>query len=233
MDFCLRLAYIGFMNILLVEDDELIASGIVAGLQAQAMQVHHAANGQQAEVLQLEHVFDATVLDLGLPDTDGLQLLAHLRAVQTDLPVLILTARDAIEHRLQGLNCGADDYMIKPFDLRELAARLHALVRRTQGRSQQLIQAGPLRLEPSNGLVWLHDEPVVLSRREIQLLTHLASTNGRWVRTEDLQERLYGLSAAASGSALKVHVHNIRGKLGNQAIETARGLGYRLGWKLS
>src|SRR5690606_18605165 len=159
-------------------------------------------------------------------------LLAIARAIDPFLPVLILTARDAMEHRLTGLNSGADDYMTKPFDLRELAARLHALVRRTQGRTNQLISAGPLRLEPATGLAWFDNKAITLSRREVDLLTHLATADGRWVPPDRLNERLYGSGEEVNSNALNVHIHNIRRKLGPEAIETTRGLGYRLGWKL-
>ena len=221
------------MRVLLVEDDELIGRGIVAGLSKHGIAVHHVCTALEAESAQQGDTFQALVLDLGLPDRDGMELLASMRAFEPELPVLILSARDAIEHRLTGLQGGADDYMIKPFDLRELAARLHALIRRTQGRSAQVIEAGPLRLEPDSGLAWLHSEPVTLSRREIDLLMHLATVDGRWVAADALNERLYGLDEEISSNALNVHIHNIRRKLGSEAIETARGLGYRLGWRLT
>ena len=123
--------------------------------------------------------------------------------------------------------------MIKPFDLRELAARLHALVRRTQGRTTQRIVAGPLRLEPDTGLAWFGDEAIALSRREVDLLAHLASSDARWVPSDLLNERLYGMGEEVSSNALNVHIHNIRRKLGAEAIETVRGLGFRLGWRLT
>nr|WP_311529597.1 response regulator [uncultured Ralstonia sp.] len=220
------------MRVLLVEDDQLIASGIVVGLRAHGIAVEHAADAATAEATHAENTFDALVLDLGLPDRDGMELLAALRAVEPTLPVLILTARDAIEHRLNGFSGGADDYMVKPFDLRELAARLHALIRRTQGRAAQVIQAGPLRLEPDSGLAWLDDRSVVLTRREVDLLAHLANTGGRWLTPEMLHERLYGLAEPVSSNALNVHIHNLRRKLGGDVIETSRGLGYRLGWRV-
>ncbi|MDY0308706.1 MAG: response regulator [Castellaniella sp.] len=219
------------MRILLVEDDELIGRGIVTGLHQHGIAVHHVATAAQAEAIHTENSFDALVLDLGLPDQDGMELLATLRAIEPQMPVLILTARDAIEHRLKGLHAGADDYMIKPFDLRELAARLHALIRRTQGRAAQVIAAGPLRLDPESGMAWLRGEPVALSRREVDLLAHLASADGRWVPPDVLNERLYGLGEDIGSNALNVHIHNIRRKLGAEMIETARGLGYRLGWR--
>ncbi|RTQ90514.1 MULTISPECIES: response regulator [Stenotrophomonas] len=219
------------MRVLLVEDDELIGKGIVAGLRVHSIAVHHVGTAKDAEVIQQEEIFDALILDLGLPDRDGMDLLSSMRSFESNLPVLILTARDAIEHRLKGLHGGADDYLVKPFDLRELAARLYALVRRAQGRAAQVIVAGPLRLEPESGLAWLRGEPVALSRREIDLLTHLASLEGRWVPPDLLNERFYGLNEDVSSNALNVHIHNIRRKLGTDAIETARGLGYRLGWR--
>lgn len=221
------------MRILLVEDDELIGRGIVAGLHKHGISVHHVETAEEAEATHAENTFHALVLDLGLPDRDGMELLASMRAVEPQLPVLILTARDAIEHRLKGLHEGADDYMVKPFDLRELAARLHALVRRTQGRAAQVISAGPLRLEPESGMAWFQGRPVTLSRREVDLLAHLANVDGRWVPPHMLNERLYGLGEEIGSNALNVHIHNIRRKLGAEAIETVRGLGYRLGWRLA
>lgn len=221
------------MRVLLVEDDELIGQAIVSGLSKHGITAHHVCTASEAEAAQVEDTFQALVLDLGLPDRDGMELLATMRSFEPDLPVLILSARDAIEHRLTGLQGGADDYMIKPFDLRELAARLHALIRRTQGRADQTIIAGPLRLEPDTGLAWFEDETIALSRREVDLLTHLASIDGRWMSPDLLNERLYGLGEEVGSNALNVHIHNIRRKLGADAIKTSRGLGYRLGWKLT
>lgn len=221
------------MRVLLVEDDELIGQGVVAGLRAHGIAVRHAGTAAEAEAAQKDDIFHAMVLDLGLPDRDGMELLRVARVFEPDLPILILSARDAVEHRLAGLRSGADDYMVKPFDLRELAARLHALVRRTQGRAVQIVTAGPLRLEPESGLAWLNGESVALSRREVDLLARLASASGRWVSSDLLNEHLYGLDEAVGSNALNVHIHNIRRKLGVEAIETARGLGYRLGWALS
>ncbi len=219
------------MRVLLVEDDPLIASGVLAGLRVHGISAEHAPDARSAETMHAENTFDALILDLGLPDRDGLDLLATLRAVEPTLPVLIVTARDAVEHRLAGLHAGADDYLVKPFDLREAAARLHAIVRRSQGRTAQTIAAGPLRLEPDSGLAWLNGQPVELSRREIDLLTHLASGHGRWFDADALHERLYGLTESVGSNALNVHIHNIRRKLGSESIETVRGLGWRLGWR--
>ncbi|AOH35837.1 response regulator [Luteimonas sp. JM171] len=219
------------MRVLLVEDDDLIASGVVAGLRAHGIHAERVADAAGAEAACAGERYDALVLDLGLPDRDGMELLADLRRHDRDLPVVILTARDAVESRLDGLHAGADDYMVKPFDLRELAARLHAVVRRAQGRAVQAIEAGPLRLEPESGQAWLEGEPVSLSRRELDLLVHLADARGRWLGADALHERLYGLEVEIGSNALNVHIHNIRRKLGPDAIQTSRGLGYRLGWR--
>lgn len=217
---------------LLVEDDVLIANGICNGLRGFGIEVTHAATASDAEAIYVDDSFAAVVLDLGLPDAEGLGLISVFRSVETHLPVLILSARDAIEFRVAGLQGGADDYLVKPFDLRELAARLYALVRRTQGRASQTVAAGPLKLEPASGLAWLDGNPVTLSRREIDLLTELASADGRWVSPEALVEKLFGLATESGTNTLNVHIHNVRRKLGSEAISTARGMGYRLGWAL-
>ncbi|WP_027080430.1 response regulator [Luteimonas mephitis] len=219
------------MRVLVVEDDELIASGLVAGLRVHGINAERVRDAVGAEAACAGERYDALVLDLGLPDRDGMALLADLRAHDQGIPVVILTARDSVEHRLAGLHGGADDYLVKPFDLRELAARLHAVVRRVRGRAVQAIEVGPLRLEPESGQAWLVGDPVALSRREIDLLVHLADAQGRWISPQTLHERLYGLDVDVGSNTLNVHIHNIRRKLGPHAIETARGLGYRLGWR--
>lgn len=220
------------MRVLLIEDDDLIASGIVAGLTLHGIACDLVGDAAAAEEACTIDVYDAGVLDLGLPDRDGLELLESLRHAGHTLPVLILTARDTVEHRLEGLHRGGDDYMVKPFDLRELAARLHALVRRAQGRTVQVISAGPLRVEPESGMATLNGAPVSLSRREVDLLVHLAATGERWLPADVLRDRVYGYGEELGSNALSVHIHNIRRKLGSEAIETARGHGYRLGWKV-
>ena len=219
------------MHVLVCEDDELIASGIVAGLGAQGFTVERVATAAAARAMLKAAEFDIMVLDLGLPDEDGLKLLQQQRSQGLEIPVLILTARDSVTNRVDGLQAGADDYLLKPFDLRELAARLHAVVRRARGRAVPQIQAGPLRIEPHSGLAWLDGDPVALSRREIDVLVHLADARGRWVAPDALHERLYGLDSDVGSNALNVHIHNIRRKLGADAIRSERGLGYRLGWE--
>jgi DNA-binding response OmpR family regulator len=217
------------MHVLLCEDDDLIASGIVAGLGAQGLIVDRVASASAAQsVLQTAH-FDVMVLDLGLPDEDGLKLLQRLRHQGQVLPVLVLTARDAVTDRVAGLQAGADDYLLKPFDLRELSARLHTLLRRVAGRTVNIIEHGPLRYDPSSRETWLGDVAVDLSRREQALLQALLHNRGRVLSGDQLKDSVYGFSDEVESNALNVHIHHLRRKLGNGIVETVRGLGYRLG----
>lgn len=217
------------MHVLLTEDNALIASGIVAGLQAQGFAVAHAATAAQADALLRSARFDLLILDLGLPDVDGLHFLQRLRRRGIDLPVLILTARDAVTERVSGLQAGADDYLVKPFDLRELAARLHALLRRAAGRTTHLVEHGPLTYDPAACTTFLAGQPVELSRREQALLQALLLNPGRVLSAEQLKDAVYGLGGDVESNALNVHIHYLRRKLGNGIVETVRGLGYRLG----
>lgn len=217
------------MHILLTEDDDLIAAGVVAGLCTQGMTVDRVATAAETDSLLQIAQFDVLVLDLGLPDQDGLQLLRRLRRRGVDLPVLILTARDAVIDRVAGLQAGADDYLLKPFDLLELHARLHSLHRRAVGRCVNLIEHGCLRFDPSTRETLLEGEPVDLSRREQALLMALLHNRGRILTADQLKDSIYGLSDDVESNALNVHIHNLRRKLGNGIVETIRGLGYRLG----
>ncbi|MEN1929429.1 response regulator [Luteimonas sp. MJ250] len=217
------------MRVLVVEDDGLIARGIVSGLRAYGMTADSVPNAAQAALALGAGQFDAMVLDLGLPDEDGMQVLARMRRQGDTLPVLLLTARDAIEDRIAGLHGGADDYLVKPFDLGELVARLHALVRRAAGRSVNLIEAGTLRLDPASGQAWLDGAPVELSRRETELLASLMQAGGRCLSGEQLKDQLYGLGQDVGSNAINVHIHNLRRKLGAGVVDTVRGLGYRFG----
>lgn len=215
------------MRVLIVEDDDLIARGIVAGLQSQGMTADAVTTSAGAETALATSHCDALVLDLGLPDENGMALLKRLRGNHAALPVLILTARDAVEDRVAGLQAGADDYVTKPFDLAELAARLQALMRRAAGRSVNVIEAGGVRLEPASGELHVDGRPVELTRREAALLTSLMRSQGRCVTTEQLKDSLYGYDIAIESNALSVHIHNLRRKLGGNVIETVRGRGYR------
>ncbi|MBG4899985.1 response regulator [Pseudomonas aeruginosa] len=217
------------MHVLLTEDDDLIASGIVAGLNAQGLTVDRVASAADTQALLQVARFDVLVLDLGLPDEDGLRLLQRLRQQGVDLPVLVLTARDAVTDRGAGLPAGADDYLLKPFDLRELGARLHTLLRRSAGRCVNVIEHGRLSYDPSTRETWLDGRPVELSRREQALLQALLNNRGRILSGEQLKDSVYGFGDEVESNALNVHIHHLRRKLGNAIVQTVRGLGYRLG----
>lgn len=217
------------MRVLLVEDDRLVARGVVDGLRLHGMTVDHVGMAGLARTAIAASHFDVCVLDLGLPDQDGLALLIEWRARAVDLPVLVLTARDAVEHRVQGLRAGADDYLLKPFDLSELVARLQAVLRRASGRSSDLIRHGPLTFTASTGEVLLDGARVELSRRELALLRALLLHPGRILSQDQLHDSLYGFDREVESNAVNVHIHHLRRKLGPLVVETVRGLGYRLG----
>ena len=217
------------MHVLLVEDNALVASGVRAGLQVQGFGVDTVASAGQADAAIRSSHFDACVLDLGLPDEDGLSLLARWRGQGLQVPVLVLTARDAVSQRIEGLQTGADDYLVKPFDLHELAARLHALLRRAAGRSVDWIELGEVRINPAAGHIQRQGRTVELSRREWSLLRALLQSPGRILSTEQLRDSLYGYSQDVESNAVNVHVHHLRRKLGHELVETVRGEGYRLG----
>ncbi|ABX36870.1 MULTISPECIES: response regulator transcription factor [Delftia] len=217
------------MHVLLVEDNALVASGVRAGLQLQGFGVDTVASAGQADAAIRSSHFDACVLDLGLPDEDGLSLLARWRGQGLQVPVLVLTARDAVSQRIEGLQTGADDYLVKPFDLHELAARLHALLRRAAGRSVDWIELGEVRINPAAGHIQRQGRTVELSRREWSLLRALLQSPGRILSTEQLRDSLYGYSQDVESNAVNVHVHHLRRKLGHELVETVRGEGYRLG----
>lgn len=217
------------MHVLLVEDNALVASGVRAGLQLQGFGVDTVASAGQADAAIRSSHFDACVLDLGLPDEDGLSLLARWRGQGLQVPVLVLTARDAVSQRIEGLQTGADDYLVKPFDLHELAARLHALLRRAAGRSVDWIELGEVRINPAAGHILRQGRTVELSRREWSLLRALLQSPGRILSTEQLRDSLYGYSQDVESNAVNVHVHHLRRKLGHELVETVRGEGYRLG----
>ena len=217
------------MHVLVCEDDDLIASGIVAGLTAQGFTVERVGTAAAARAMLKAATFDIMVLDLGLPDEDGLKLLQQQRSQGLEIPVLILTARDSVTNRVDGLQAGADDYLLKPFDLRELAARLQTLLRRMAGRSVNLIEHGRLADDPSSRETFLGGEPVDLSRREQALLQALLHNKGRVLSSEQLKDSVYGFNDELESNALNVHIHHLRRKLGNGIVETVRGLGYRLG----
>ena len=191
--------------------------------------VERVATAGAARAMRRAATFDIMVLDLGLPDEDGLKLLQQQRGQGLEIPVLILTARDSVTNRVDGLQAGADDYLLKPFDLLELAARLQTLLRRVAGRSVNLIEHGRLAYDPSSRETFLGGAPVDLSRREQALLQALLHNKGRVLSSEQLKDSVYGFNDELESNALNVHIHHLRRKLGNGIVETVRGLGYRLG----
>lgn len=217
------------MHVLLVEDDALVASGIRAGLATVDFVVDSVPTIKEARRALASVHSDVVILDRGLPDGDGMQLLEEWRAAGVQTPVLILTARDAVRDRVDGLHSGADDYLIKPFDLDELVARLYALLRRAAGRASGLIRHGALTLDPAARQISVNGEPVALSRRELVLLEAFLYAPRSVLSASQLKDSLYGLNDDVESNALNVHIHHLRRKLGNGLIETVRGLGYRLG----
>jgi two-component system OmpR family response regulator/two-component system response regulator QseB len=216
------------MRILLAEDDALLGDGLRAGLRQAGFLVDWVRDGQAAERELRAQTYDAAVLDLGLPLMDGMDVLASVRRAGVHLPVLVLTARDAVPDRIRGLDAGADDYVVKPVDLDELAARLRALVRRAHGQPQETLQAQDLVLDPAARSVLRAGQPVALSTREFDLLQALVLNAGRVLSREQLEQHLYSWGQEVESNAVEVHVHHLRRKLGTGVIQTVRGVGYLL-----
>ena len=214
------------MRVLLAEDDELLGSGLKAGLGQHGFAVDWVRDGVAAERELLARQHEVAVLDLGLPRQDGLDALAAVRAKGVRTPVLVLTARDANDARIQGLDGGADDYLVKPVDLGELAARLRALVRRAHGAPTTRLELGDVALDPAARQVWRGGEPVELSVREFDLLRVFMLQAGRVLSREQLEQHLYKWGSEVSSNAVEVHIHNLRRKLRAELIETVRGVGY-------
>ncbi len=216
------------MRVLLVEDDPIVADGLMRILQRHNYVVTHEANGRRADHLLSVQQFELVILDMSLPDMDGAEILCRLRQRGNKVPVLILTARDKVEDRVQGLDFGADDYMAKPFDLLELEARVRALLRRGQSASSAVLQIGELCLDTAGHRATLHGEPVELSARELSVLEILMLRAGRVVGKELLAEQMSEMGEGMSINAIEVYVHRLRKKIevGNVSIRTLRGLGY-------
>jgi DNA-binding response OmpR family regulator len=214
------------MRILLAEDDTLLGDGLRAGLRQAGFQVDWVRDGLAAERELRAEPYAAAVLDLGLPGMDGLDVLASVRRAGITLPVLVLTARDAVPDRIRGLDGGADDYVVKPVDLDELAARLRALVRRAHGQPQDRLQVQDVTLDPAGRTVQRNGQPVALSTREFDLLQALMLAAGRVLSREQLEQQLYSWGNEVDSNAVEVHIHHLRRKLGPQLIQTVRGVGY-------
>jgi two-component system OmpR family response regulator/two-component system response regulator QseB len=214
------------MRILLAEDDTLLGDGLRAGLRQLGFQVDWVRDGEAAERELRAEPYAAAVLDLGLPRRDGLDVLAAIRRAGITLPVLVLTARDAVPDRIRGLDTGADDYVVKPIDLHELAARLRALVRRAAGAPQELLRVQDIALDFAARSVTQAGAPVALAPREYDLLHALMLAAGRVLGREQLEQQLYAWGQEVDSNAIEVHIHHLRRKLGAQAIRTVRGVGY-------
>ena len=216
------------MRILLVEDDKLLGDGVQAGLVQSGFNVDWVRDGVAAELALKTGEFAGVVLDLGLPRLSGLELLERLRRGGDKVPVLILTARDRVEDRIKGLDGGADDYVVKPFDLHELAARLRALVRRSRGEAAPKLRLGGVELDPAARSVSFHGRPVELSQREFALLQELMLNAGQVLSREQLAQRLYAWGEEIESNAIEVHVHHLRRKLAPELLRTVRGVGYMM-----
>jgi two-component system OmpR family response regulator/two-component system response regulator QseB len=214
------------MRTLLVEDDALLGDGLRAGLRQAGFEVDWVRDGADAAHAAETESFAAIVLDLGLPNMDGLAVLRRLRARGIKTPILILTARDAVQDRVTGLDAGVDDYVVKPVDLAELAARLRALVRRARGEAAPALRRGDLELDPAAHRVVFRGRSVELSAREFALLHELMLNAGRVLSREQLEERLYSWGREVESNAVEVHVHHLRRKLSPRLIRTIRGVGY-------
>jgi DNA-binding response OmpR family regulator len=214
------------MRILLAEDDALLGDGLKAGLIQRGFQVDWVRDGVAAEREWLSDQHQAVVLDLGLPRRDGLEVLRSVRSRRNATPVLVLTARDAVAQRVEGLNLGADDYVVKPVDLDELAARLHALVRRAHGQVQTTLQVRDLSITPDARQVERQGITIALSPREFDVLHALTLNAGRVLSRTQLEQHLYSWGHEVDSNAIEVHIHHLRKKLGPGLIETVRGVGY-------
>ena len=214
------------MRILLAEDDALLGDGLRAGLRQTGFQVDWVRDGAAAERELCSGAYAAAVLDLGLARKDGLDVLATVRRAGITLPILVLTARDGVPDRIRGLDAGADDYVVKPVDLHELAARLRALVRRSHGQPKEGLTAHGIVLDPAARTVTSENSPVALAGREFDLLHALMLAAGRVLSREQLQQHLYSWGQEVESNTIDVHIHHLRRKLGPTVIQTVRGVGY-------
>lgn len=216
------------MRLLLVEDDTSLAAGLSLALRNKGFAVNHVARGDHALLAVQTDPPDLMILDLGLPDMDGLDVLRQLRNTNRTIPVLILTARDTTSEKIAGLDLGADDYLAKPFDIDELDARLRAMSRRLGSATGSILTAGELSLDLATRELSKGDQPVDLSRREYALLRALMENRGKVLTREALEGKLYAWGEEVASNALEVHIHHLRRKLGADVIKTVRGIGYSL-----
>ena len=216
------------MRILLIEDDAMIGKAMRKGLQQAGFAVDWATTGRDAELSLAHDVYDLAVLDLGLPGQDGMAILASLRQRGNSMPVLVSTARDTVPERIAGLEAGADDYVLKPFDLDELIARVRALLRRHAGSGSPLMKAGRMVLDPVRRTASRDGVPIDLSAKELAVLEALMQRPGAVLSREKLEESVYGWGEEVGSNAIEVHLHHLRRKLGAETIKNVRGVGYRI-----
>lgn len=217
------------MRILLIEDDKLIGDGLKSGLIKMGFTLDWFTQGIEGKAALYSAPYDAVILDLTLPGIDGLEILREWRDRGRKEPVLILTARDALAERVEGLRLGADDYLCKPFALIEVAARLEALIRRTHGQVSNALHHGNVTLNPDSLTAFLNDEPLNLKPKEFALLELLMRNTGRVLSRKLIEEKLYSWDDDVTSNAIEVHVHHLRRKLGSEFIRTIHGIGYTLG----
>jgi two-component system response regulator QseB len=216
------------MRVLVVEDDAMIGRAVVAGLHENGYAVDWVRDGLKAELALANGVYDLALLDLGLPRRDGLEILNAIRRTGNQLPVLIISARDALSDRVAGLDSGADDYLVKPFDLDELLARARALIRRREGRGSRELSFGALTVDPVKRLVTYKGRAVDLSAREFAVLEALMQSPGAVISREKLEDAVYGWGEEIGSNSIEVYLHHLRRKLSRQLIRNVRGVGYRV-----
>ena len=214
------------MRVLLVEDDPMIGKSVQQGLRQDGCAVDWVRDAHAGELALATAPYELLLLDLGLPGASGLDLLARLRRAGNRVPVLVITARDSVADRIKGLDTGADDYLVKPFDLDELSARMRAVLRRHAGRATPLLVAGDLQLDPATHELTQNGQPVLLSAREFALLEDFLRHKNHIRTRAQLEEQLYAWGEAVGSNALEVHIHHLRKKLGAELIRTVRGVGY-------
>jgi len=217
------------MRILLVEDDPELARRLSDGLRREGYVIEHAATGRMGLGLGRDEDFDAAILDLGLPDMQGVEVVRQWRQAERMMPVLILTARGSWTEKVEGLNAGADDYVTKPSHVQEIAARLRALMRRSAGRSSPVLVHNDIELSPVSGTVTVAGNPVDLTAQEFRILNYFMHRHGRLISQNELIEHLYPLEEERDTNTIEVYIARLRRKLGRDVIKTQRGLGYRLG----
>lgn len=216
------------MRLLLVEDDDMLGESLKKALERHAYGVDWVQDGEAAIAALTDLPFAAVVLDINLPKRSGIEVLQDLRRRKNMTPVLLLTARDLPQQKVDGLDAGADDYLIKPFDLEELLARLRALIRRSAGRAETTLRCGAVMLEPAASIVRKNDTPIMTTAKEFRTLKLLMERAGKFVTKSDIEYVLYSAEDAAESNTVEVTIYNLRKKLGTEFIQTVRGVGYRV-----